>query len=57
MYAGEWFKGQCHGCGIHTCEDGIKHGLDHYPFISLLRAYNPSMESEMSRKVAVGGAS
>ncbi|KAJ0956167.1 hypothetical protein HanPSC8_Chr01g0011521 [Helianthus annuus] len=45
MYAGEWFKGQCHGCGIHICEDGciyygelkggIKHGIGHYRFRSL----------------------
>ncbi|MFS8013535.1 hypothetical protein Hanom_Chr14g01334071 [Helianthus anomalus] len=45
MYAGEWFKGQCHGYGIHMCEDGciyyrelkggIKHGIGHYRFRSL----------------------
>ncbi|GAV87270.1 LOW QUALITY PROTEIN: MORN domain-containing protein, partial [Cephalotus follicularis] len=42
VYAGEWSNGQCHGCGIHSCEDGsrylgqfkwgLKHGLGHYHF-------------------------
>ncbi|GJY37452.1 hypothetical protein Tco_0422830 [Tanacetum coccineum] len=24
VYVGEWFKGECHACGVHTCEDGLR---------------------------------
>ena len=28
MYADKWFKGQCHGCGVHTCEECSKHSCE-----------------------------
>ncbi|KAJ1430748.1 MORN motif [Sesbania bispinosa] len=40
MYTGEWSNSQCHGFGVHTCNDeslgefkwGVKHGLGQYHF-------------------------
>nr|GEW35953.1 sulfate transporter 3.1-like [Tanacetum cinerariifolium] len=42
IFVGEWFKGQCLGVGVHTCQDGskyfgefksgVKHGIGHYHF-------------------------
>ena len=28
MYADKWFKGHCHGCGVHTCEECSKHSCE-----------------------------